>query len=133
MTITRSDRKYFAVGVNPHNENVFGVLIDIFGMLNLNISAYIIEGQCTDEQEQPRSECADAHAGIIFWRDFAIFSHFFARNRIKILGVRKKNRMLNFSQFLFCTCGSFRDYRTVLFDRFLNYCGAKIHYAYDRR
>ena len=29
-------------------------------------------------------------AGIIFWRDFAIFSHFFARNRIKIPGVRKK-------------------------------------------
>ena len=62
MTITRSDRKYFAVDINPHDENVFGVLIDIFGTLNLNISAYIIEGQCTDEQERPRSECADAHA-----------------------------------------------------------------------
>ena len=32
-------------------------------------------------------------------------------------------------KFLFCTCGSFRDYRTVLSDWFLNYCGAKIHYA----
>ena len=38
-------------------------------------------------------------AGIIFWRDFAIFSHFFARNRIRIPGVRKKNRTLNFSHF----------------------------------
>ena len=36
--------------------------------------------------------------GIIFWRDFAIFSHFFARNRIKIPG-EKKNRTLNFSHF----------------------------------
>ena len=36
-------------------------------------------------------------------------------------------------KFLYCTCGSFRDYRTVLFDRFLNYCGAKIHYTYERR
>ena len=39
MTITRSDRKYFAGGVNPHDENVFGVLIETFGTLNLNISA----------------------------------------------------------------------------------------------
>ena len=43
-----------------------------------------------------------------------------------------KNRTLIFFsfhavKFLFCTCGSFRDYQTVLFDRFLNYCGAKIH------
>ena len=29
--------KYFAGGVNPHNENVFGVLIETFGTLNLNI------------------------------------------------------------------------------------------------
>ena len=38
MTITRSDRKYFAGGITPHDKNVFGVLIDTFGMLNLNIS-----------------------------------------------------------------------------------------------
>ena len=44
ITITRSDRKYFAGGVNPHNENVFGVLIETSGTLNLNISADIIEG-----------------------------------------------------------------------------------------
>ena len=42
MTIMPSDRKYFAGGVkspvNPHNENVFGVLTETFGTLNLNIS-----------------------------------------------------------------------------------------------
>ena len=31
MTITQSDRKYFAGGVNPHDENIFGVLIETFG------------------------------------------------------------------------------------------------------
>ena len=43
-TITRSERKYFAGGVNPHDENVFGVLIETFGTLNLNISRNIIKG-----------------------------------------------------------------------------------------
>ena len=38
MTIMQSDRKYFAGGVNPHMENIFGVLIETFGTLNLNIS-----------------------------------------------------------------------------------------------
>ena len=38
MTTTLSDRKYFAGGVNPHDENVFGVLIETFGTQNLNIS-----------------------------------------------------------------------------------------------
>ena len=53
MTITQSDRKYFAGGVNPHDENVFGVLIDTFGRLNLNISGrYYRRTQCTDEQER---------------------------------------------------------------------------------
>ena len=67
MTITRSDRKYFAGGINPHDENVFGVLIDTFGTLNLNISGrYYRRTQCTDEQEQPKSECADAHANLQF-------------------------------------------------------------------
>ena len=67
MTITRSDRKYFAEGVNPHGENVFGVLIDTFGTLNLNISGrYYQRTQCTDEQERPRSECTDAHANLQF-------------------------------------------------------------------
>ena len=67
MTITRSDRKYFAGGVNPHDENVFGVLIDTFGMLNVNISSrYYRMPQCTDEQERSRSECADAHANLQF-------------------------------------------------------------------
>ena len=67
MTITRSDRKYFAGGVNPQNENVFGVLIETFGTLNLNISdRYYRRPQCTDEQERPRSECADAHANLLF-------------------------------------------------------------------
>ena len=56
MTITRSDRKHFAGGVNPHDENVFGVLIGTFGTLNLNISGrYYRRTQCTDEQEQPRA------------------------------------------------------------------------------
>ena len=67
MTITRSDRKYFAGGVNPHDENVFGVLIDTSGTLNLNISGrYYRRTQCTDEQERPRSECADAHVNLQF-------------------------------------------------------------------
>ena len=39
MTITRSDRKYFAGGVNPHDENVLGMLIETFSTLNLNISS----------------------------------------------------------------------------------------------
>ena len=67
MTITRSDRKYFAGGVNPHDENIFGVLIETFSTLNLNISGrYYQRTQCTDEQERPRSECADAHANLQF-------------------------------------------------------------------
>ena len=67
MTIMRSDRKYFAGGVNPHGENVFGVLKGNLGTLNLNISdRYYRRTQCTDEQERPRSECADAHANLQF-------------------------------------------------------------------
>ena len=68
MTITRSDRKYFAGGyVNPHGENVFSVLIETFGTLNLNISGrYYRRTQCTDEQERPKSECVDAHANLQF-------------------------------------------------------------------
>ena len=38
MTVTRSERKYFAGGVNRHDENVFGVVIETFVTLNLNIS-----------------------------------------------------------------------------------------------
>ena len=57
MTITRSGRKYFAGGVNPHEENFFGVLIETFGTLNLNNSGrYYQRTQCTDEQERPRSD-----------------------------------------------------------------------------
>ena len=45
--------------VNPHDENAFGVLIETFGTLNLNISGiYYRRTQCMDEQELPRSECA---------------------------------------------------------------------------
>ena len=67
MTITGSDRKYLAGGVNPYDENVFGVLKETFGTLNLNISGkYYRRTQCTDEQERPRSECADAHANLQF-------------------------------------------------------------------
>ena len=62
MTITRSDRKYFAGGVNPHDENVFVVLIETFGMPNLNISGRYYRRT----QERPRSECADAHANLQF-------------------------------------------------------------------
>ena len=40
-----------------------------------------------------------SYAGIIFWRDFAIFSHFFAWNRIQIPGVRKKISLRIFSHF----------------------------------
>ena len=35
MTIMRSDKKYFAGGINPHDENVFGVIIVTFGTLHL--------------------------------------------------------------------------------------------------
>ena len=67
MTITWSDRKYFAGGVNPQDENVFSVLIETIGMLNLNISGRSYRRkQCTDEQERPRSECADANANLQF-------------------------------------------------------------------
>ena len=56
-----------AGGVNLHDENVFGVIIETFGTLNFNISGRSYRRkQCTDEQEQPRSECADAHANLLF-------------------------------------------------------------------
>ena len=39
--------------------------IETFSTLNLNISGrYYQRTQCTDEQERPRSECADAHANL---------------------------------------------------------------------
>ena len=67
MTITRSGRKYFAGGVNPYDENVFGVLIETFATLNLNISSRSYRSmQCTDKQEQPIAECAYAHANLQF-------------------------------------------------------------------
>ena len=67
MTVMQSDRNYFAGGVNPHDENVFGVLIETFGTLNLNISGrYYRRTQCMDEQERPRSECTDTHANLQF-------------------------------------------------------------------
>ena len=60
-------QKIFCGGVNSHDENVFGVLIETFGTLNLNISGRsYLRKQCTDEQEQPRSECAGAHANLQF-------------------------------------------------------------------
>ena len=59
---------------------------------------------------------------------------FFARNCNKIPGERKKiTRWIFLISCLFRTCGPFRDFRTVLFDRFLNYCNVKIHYIYNRR
>ena len=67
MTIVRSDWKYFAGGANPHDENVFDVLTETFGMLNLNISGrYYRRTKCMDKQERPRSECAGAHANLQF-------------------------------------------------------------------
>ena len=55
----------FAGGVNPHDENIFGVIIETFGTLNLNISGKSYRRkQCTYEQEQPWSECVDAHANL---------------------------------------------------------------------
>ena len=67
MTITRSGRKYFAGGVNLHEENVFGMLLETFGTPNLNISGrYYRRTQCTYEQERPRLECADGHASLQF-------------------------------------------------------------------
>ena len=60
MIITWSDRKFFAGDVNLHDENIFHMIIETFGTLNLNISGRSYrKKQCTDEQEQPRSECVD--------------------------------------------------------------------------
>ena len=60
-------QEIFAGGVNPHDENFFGMLIETFGTLNLNISGrYYRRTQCTDEQECPRSECVDTHANLQF-------------------------------------------------------------------
>ena len=57
----------FAGGINLHNENVFGMIIETFGTLNFNISSRSYgRKQCTDKQERPRSECADAHANLQF-------------------------------------------------------------------
>ena len=46
-----------------------------------------------------------SYAGIIFWRNSVIFSHFFAQNRMKILGVREKTalKVCRFYSILFCT------------------------------
>ena len=55
MTITRSDRKYFAGGVNPHDENVFGVLIETFSTLNLNIiKGHIVRTSRNDPDQNAR-------------------------------------------------------------------------------
>ena len=52
MTITRSGN-ILLEAFNPHDENVFGVLIDTFGTLNLNISGrYYRRTQCTDDTDQ---------------------------------------------------------------------------------
>ena len=52
MTIMRSDKKYFARGINPHDENVFVVVNETVGTLNLNISGISYQRkQCSDEQE----------------------------------------------------------------------------------
>ena len=67
MKITWSDRKYFAGGVYPHDENIFGMIIETFGKLNLNVSSRSYQRkQCTDKQERPKAECADAHANLQF-------------------------------------------------------------------
>ena len=71
MTITRSDRKYFAGGVNPHDENVFGILIETFSMLNLNIGGrYYQRTHCKDEQKRPRSECVLKNFSYRFLRNY---------------------------------------------------------------
>ena len=60
-------QKIIAGGVNPHDENIFDVIIGTFGTLNLNISGRSYQRkQCTDEQERPRSECVDAYANLQF-------------------------------------------------------------------
>ena len=52
MTITQSDKKYFAGGINPYDENVFGMIVEAIGTLNLNISGRSNRRkQCLDEQE----------------------------------------------------------------------------------
>ena len=57
MTITRLIRKYFGGGVNPHDENVFGVLIETFGTLNLNI----IEGHSVRTSRNDPDQNARMH------------------------------------------------------------------------
>ena len=52
MTITRSDRKYFAGGVNPHDENMFSVLKGNLWHATWNISSrYYRRTQCTSRND----------------------------------------------------------------------------------
>ena len=51
-------------------------------------------------------------AGIIFWRDFAIFAHFFTQNRMKIVLKREKIALTRFRDpSRFC---SLKHMRTIL-------------------
>ena len=61
MTITLSDRKYFAGGVNPHDENVFGVLIETFGTQSLILVADIIEGHSVRTSRNDPDQNARMH------------------------------------------------------------------------
>ena len=51
-----------------YSENrCFGIIIEAFGTLNLNISRRSYQRKwCTDQQEQPRRECAAARANLQF-------------------------------------------------------------------
>ena len=60
------------------------------GMLGANPGLFNFSGSWDLSNYHTKPYVLWQTAGIIFWRDFAIFSHFFARNRIKIPGVRKK-------------------------------------------
>ena len=74
-------------------------------------------------------DCITKYAGIIFCTILRYFHIFLQEIASKFPEWEKKSYAEFFSfravKFLFCICGSFRDYQTVLFDWFLNYCGAK--------
>ena len=63
IKITRSDKKYFAGGVNPQDENVFVMLIKTFGMRTLNIilGADLIEGSSVRTSRNDPDQNAGMH------------------------------------------------------------------------
>ena len=72
--------------------------------------------------------------GIIFWRDFAIFSHFLHEIAYKVPEWEKKSHFEVFSFHAaksLRTCRPFRDIQTILHDWFSDYFCATIRFLYS--